>query len=157
MALTDFTRDFSNVIERAGGVFVDDGGQWRDMGVVKNVQISFSPVQTEADVGGRQKMLAADVTIEFVMQQTSATELAALVDVIDASGSGLKFKVTEDKVGASGAAAASGMTISNATASVNGTIMFDSSESNLSFSIAGRLSTADLAAFLSGADTNFGA
>ena len=69
MALTDFTRDFSNVIERAGGVFVDDGGQWRDMGVVKNVQISFSPVQTEADVGGRQKMLAADVTIEFVMQQ----------------------------------------------------------------------------------------
>lgn len=70
MPLTDFTRDFSNVVERAGGVFVDDGGSWRDMGIVKNVQISFSPVNTEADVAGRTKMLAADVTIEFVMQQT---------------------------------------------------------------------------------------
>jgi hypothetical protein len=147
MALSDFQKNVGRNVFRQGSVFVRDGSVWRDLGQVKDVNLEWEPVVTDADTAGRQKQLAADVTFTFVMQQTSDTEIANLTDIIagGALANGLRLKITNAIVAVAGAEAATGINLMNALPVISGKIDFNGgAESMLTVECKGRVSITQL-------------
>jgi len=84
MPISDFTNEVENNVSRQGEAFVRPvGGSFAHMGQVKNLELTASPVQSEQDTAGRQKQLAHDVELSFVLQQTSDTEIGATDSLLD--------------------------------------------------------------------------
>lgn len=147
MALSAFQKDISRIKERQGSVFVYDDANvvWQDIGQVKGVDLSWEPVNTEADTGGRTKMLAADVTITFVMQQTSDQELGALDSLSgNSTTNGHQFKVTESNTAAADAGTAAGYEFNNCLANITGSVSFNGDESTMTVEINGRVPISEL-------------
>jgi len=157
MALSDFTKDLSEVSFRGGGAFVsdDDGVTWNDLGRVKGVQFSWSKVTTDPDTAGRPMQAAADVTVQITLTQTAADQLTNLDLLTNPAGNGLWLKLTEVFTDAAGAGAAAGFTIKNAIFTLDGQIMFDNSESAIPLETAGRVPMTELVKLGSASEITF--
>jgi hypothetical protein len=88
--------------------FIDDSGTLQSLGILQDVTISFSPVTQDDDVKGRGKVLAVDIEVSLVMQQTTDNEFAALKDVVSPTGKGHTLKLTKTPTKESSADGADG-------------------------------------------------
>jgi len=161
MALADLSLDAANNIQRQGEAFVTndpiDGSEtYHHMGQVKNVEFTSTPVTSEQDTAGRQKQLASDIEITFVMQQTSDTELETMDELVsDFAAVFLSTEfidASEVQTGSDG----NGYLFSNGLMSVENTINFSGEESMSTVTISGRVSREELASMGTDRTLRFG-
>lgn len=146
MALSDFTKDITEVISRGGGVFVtdDNGTTYYDLGRVKNVEVNWEPVTTDPDTAGRPKQLAADITFSWVMTQTDTDQLSNLNLLHESGTNGIWVKFTSVFTDTTGAGAAAGFEVKNALVVMTGQISFNQDESMISCECSGRIPMSEL-------------
>ena len=141
--------DITNVVS-GGDIFEF---VYHDLGVMKNVQLQMSPVSTEGDVGGRQKQLSSDVQLTFMMQQTTADELAAMLGLVNPetlAGDyplGHELAVVEDKVDATQLNTTTQFALQHCMPVMTGdsVINFTGGESMIGVQVSGRIKAADIA------------
>lgn len=153
MPISNLSFAVANELSRQGSVFLKAAGTatYYNGGKVRDVEVSISPVTGDADTGGREKMLAADVEIQFVMQQTSDTEVGTLPDLL---GQAVDAKVTES---VTTDATAAGREFLNCLLSAEGTLNFMGEGSSFTFTTGGRVPVNELSSLVSGGTIDFGA
>lgn len=166
MAFADFAKNITRVLTRSGNGFLFDSGalageEYAPLGRIKNMTIGVEPVMAEADSTGREKMLAANVTVSLTMTQTADEELANLelladpaneTDAIAAWSNGLTFVATSDPTTASDLSNATytgeKFTFVNCLPSVGLTLDFNGeTEGVIELEIMGRVPLAQLREF----------
>jgi hypothetical protein len=108
MALSNLDKQAENIEGDIMDAFIDDSGTLQSLGILQDVTISFSPVTQDDDVKGRGKVLAVDIEVSLVMQQTTDNEFAALKDVVSPTGKGHTLKLTKTPTNESSADGADG-------------------------------------------------
>jgi len=108
MALSDLDKLAENIEGDIMDAFIDDGGTYESLGMLQDVTVSFSPVTQDDDTKGRGKMLAVDVEVSLVMQQTTNNEFGALADIATPTGKGHTLKLTKSPTTEGNAGSASG-------------------------------------------------
>jgi hypothetical protein len=93
MALSDLDKLAENIEGDIMDAFIDDGGTYESLGMLQDVTVNFSPVTQDDDTKGRGKMLAVDVEVSLVMQQTTNNEFGALADIATPTGKGHTLKL----------------------------------------------------------------
>jgi hypothetical protein len=135
MALTDLSKKAERIEAMIADAFLDDGGTYRSFGILQDVTITFDPVNQDADVAGREKQIAVDISFEIVMEQTADEEFGAVADLVQTSGKGDTVKLTKSKTDAGSAGSADGFEIQNIFLSVSGE--FDGSGEGSMFTVTG--------------------
>lgn len=146
MAIT-IAKTVANVIARGGGAFVsdDDGTTYFDFGRVKLLKLMGEAVNAEADTAGRELMLAVDVTLTGVITQTSNAEILNIKELQAIANNGVWLKFTSIFTNAAGAGAADGYLFKNVLPTFMVEIVFDNTESSITFTAKGRVSVDDFA------------
>ncbi|AUO79295.1 hypothetical protein [Salinibacter phage M31CR41-2] len=108
MALSNLDKQAENIEGDIMDAFIDDAGTLQSLGILQDATVSFSPVTQDADVANRQKVIAVDVEVNLVMQQTTDNELSALKDVVSPTGKGHTLKLTKTPTAEGSAASANG-------------------------------------------------
>jgi hypothetical protein len=141
MALANFQKAISEIAGRAGNVFVgSNGSTWYHMGIVKGLSVKATPLVTERDTAGREFQYGYDVEVQMVLMQSAWARTADFSDLMDSTGNGIYFKLTDRPATTAGASAATGVTLQNAIASVSPEFMFSSAESGVTITIRGHVS-----------------
>lgn len=139
--IADFGKAAENIEGRIMSGFIkgpdgQGGSEYHTLGHAQSVSVSFDPVTQEADNRGREKVLGFDVTAEIVMQQTSATEFAAVADIAETEGAGDEVRFVDRGDDPTGS---KGFTFTNVFPSVSGQIDGNGEGSNFTVTISGRL------------------
>lgn len=108
MALSNLDKKAENIEGDIMDAFIDDGGTLQSLGALQDVTISFSPVTQDNDVKGRGKVLAVDVEVSLVMQQTTDEELSAVAEMAQPQGKGHTVKLTKTPTSEGSASGAPG-------------------------------------------------
>lgn len=149
MAIGDLGFDFAAVKTRLGRVFVsaDDGTTWVEIGRCRDVKLTWQKLNTAKDQQGRTKMLAADITANIVLTQTSETEFDNIGELINPAGNGLQVKFTDAFATTATAGAAAGKTLVNAIFTADGELDWSGGDSFIPMTIEGRIAATDLSDF----------
>lgn len=141
MAISNLAKQAENIEGRISDAFVsrDGGSTYHSLGILQSVSVSFDPVTQEADVAGREKVIAVDVSVEVVMEQTADNEFGAVADLVQPTGKGDNVKLTKIPTAVADAGTADGYELINTFVAASGEINGNGEGSMFTVTAGGRV------------------
>jgi hypothetical protein len=149
MALANFQKAISEIVGRAGNMFVLDTvpatDAWTHLGIVKGLKVTATPLVTERDTTGREFQYGYDVRVECSLMQSAYSRAADFSSLLDDSGNGITVKITdrpaaEANLGsATGADSAAGIRFNNTIFTVEPVWDYASAESTVNLKFGGHV------------------
>lgn len=150
MPLPAVTQAVENIESLMGSVLIKDPSApttFVSAGTIGDINVDYKSVEGSADQAGRNKTLALDFEVSFVMLQTTEVEQQLVAAMLKPTGSGHTVLITDEPTTAAQAADAEGVTFSGVLFQAEGARRYRGEQSMITMKFKGRVTITQFETF----------